>query len=205
MGRISDWPISDLKEKYNLKIAIETGTYKGGGARHLSKIFDKVYTIELMEATFNCVNFSREPKILDFLGKSTDVLPEILKDNLDVSTLFWLDAHLPSFYGHTQDAGTELPLEEELSLIIKHKDVSNDVFIIDDLRIYEDGPYAHGNWSSTLLPDGFFAIFDKGGMRAISKTDPVGGGIDFIYDLFQKTHSIEKDYRSEGYLALKPL
>ena len=46
----------------------------------------------------------------------------------------------------------------------KIRDISNYVFIIDDLRIYEDNNYEHGNWSDRKIYG--------------------GDGIDFIYNLF---------------------
>jgi hypothetical protein len=61
----------------------------------------------------------------------------------------------------------------------------NDYFIMDDLRIYEDGNFESGSWSDRQR---------------------IGGdGINFIYDLLSKTHFIERDYRNEGYIICKPL
>ncbi len=77
-----------------------------------------------------------------------------------------------------------LPLERELVIIKEGRDTSRDCFLIDDLRIYEDGPFTSGNWK------------DRKTMG--------GDGIDFIYRLFQETHTIVRDYAHEGYIVVRP-
>ncbi len=188
MGAVYEWPIGELKKEYNLEIAIETGTHLGDGATYLAaQNFKKVYTIELLEHMFDSNDFSNIPSIHAFLGSSVDVLPNILKENYDTPTLFWLDAHLPSHYGHPRDDETELPLKRELELIVENKNISRDVFIIDDVRIYEDGPYTSGD----CPPD--------------YKASDNERGIGFMCNPFRKTHLITKDNRSEGFLILEPL
>jgi hypothetical protein len=188
MGCIHEWPIAELKKEHNLEVAVESGTEKGSGTIHLaSHNFKKVYTIELLEHVFNSNDFSHTPSIHALLGSSIDVLPNILKENHDVPTLFWLDGHLPSFYGHPRDEKTERPLKKELELIVKNKNASKDVIIIDDLRIYEDGSYANGNCARWAMPP------------------EEEHGITFMYESFKETHLIVKDNRAEGYLIMEPL
>lgn len=197
MGYISQWPVEELKKEYGLEIAIETGTCTGHGAVTLaSHNFKKVYTIEVLERHFKLLDFSHTPSIHALLGSSIDVLPGILKGNRNIPTFFWLDAHLPSHYGHrdntrkdfklvaSRDKEIEFPLKRELELIVENKDVSRDVFVIDDIRIYEDGP------------------FTSGLARGIARSPE--RGISFICDLFKKTHLITRDYRNEGFLILEP-
>ncbi len=92
----------------------------------------------------------------------------------------WLDAHFPgadfgkSAYNSIADKNLRIPLESEMRKICQLRDVTKDIFIIDDLRIYEDGPFQNGNWSERLK---------------------IGGsGIGFVYDLLDKTHHILSDY-----------
>ena len=59
-----------------------------------------------------------------------------------------------------------------------------DFFIIDDLRIYEDGYYEGGNWKD--------------------RVDYGGSGIQFIYDAFENSHDIKKLNNGEGYVVLQP-
>ena len=121
-------------------------------------------------------------------GPSSSVLPKILHRH-DQPIVFWLDAHFPGEmhglpYDSEKDMDLRLPLERELRIIKDIRDTSNDYFIIDDLRIYEDGPFSGGVWQDRL----------KMG----------GNGIDFIYQLFESTHTISRDYRNEGYIILEP-
>jgi hypothetical protein len=153
------------------------------------KPFEEIYTVELVESSFNKYDFSSVPSVRSHLGHSADVLPKILEDNKDVPTFFWLDAHLPTHH-HDGDENKkdeiELPLESELTMIVEHKNVSGDVLIIDDLRIYEEGAFEEGNWADR---------------HQFSNS----GGSDFVYRLFEDTHNITKSFSDTGYLILTPL
>ena len=181
------WNVKELKEEYGLKMAVETGTAHGDGTRYLVSFFEKVFTIEINSELFdaNLDSFSKHPNIYKYLGKTVDNLPGILELNKDTPTFFWLDAHLPQGEGHSEEV--YLPLEEELRVIKKNKDTSKDVLLIDDLRIYEDGPFQAGNWVKR---------------HDYSNT---AEGVNFVRELFAETHSIEKSYKDEGYLLLSPL
>jgi hypothetical protein len=101
-----------------------------------------------------------------------------------------LDAHFPGAdfhfetYDSTKDYDTRLPLKKELETIKINRSNNKDVFIIDDLRVYEDNNYTDGNWSL--------------------RKEVGGDGIDFVYELFGQSHNIEKDLRYQGYLILTP-
>jgi hypothetical protein len=186
MGSINQFNISQIRDEYGLKIAVETGTFRGEGSRFLSQFFSKVYTVELIESCFRNLDFSDKPNIVSILGKSTEFLSNILVNEIDSPCLFWLDAHLPSHHHNQANSDdVEFPLEGELRTIKSVKNVERDYFIIDDLRIYEDGPFEGGNW-----PD----------RKNYSNTN----GIQFIYDLFGSTHEIHKLYNSAGYIILVP-
>ena len=107
--------------------------------------------------------------------------------------LFFLDAHFPGevsreFKGYKHDEPRELklPLANELRTIKHLRPNSEDVIIVDDLRIYEDGPFEHGNmpeWAQTL------GELDR--------------NLDFICNTFPDRR-IVKDYHDEGYLMILP-
>ena len=79
----------------------------------------------------------------------------------------------------------EIPLEHELETICKHRGKnSQDVLLIDDLRLYEDGPFGSGSWPGR----------HEFGTK----------GIGFIHQLFDETHFITRDFRDEGYLMIAP-
>ena len=89
-------------------------------------------------------------------------------------------------YLAAEPAELKLPLEEELKLIRELRGDCADVIVIDDLRIYENGPFESGNmpdWAETL--------------------DPEEKSIDFVLDLFPERRLI-RDYRDEGYLLILP-
>ncbi len=102
-----------------------------------------------------------------------------------------MDAHFPgadfglASYGDEKDLKKRLPLQSELEIIVNSKEVSNDVFVIDDLRIYEDGPFEEGNWSDRK----------KYG----------GDGIEFIEEMFDDTHYVVKSYNKQGFVILLPV
>ena len=57
--------------------------------------------------------------------------------------------------------------------------------VIDDLRIYEDGPFETGNWAERNLYG--------------------GDGIAFIEDLFEDTHFVVRSYNKQGFVILLPV
>lgn len=126
-----------------------------------------------------------------FCDNSTDGLKRICQEEIISPTLFFLDAHFPGADFHLNDYLFEkdelvrLPLEEELKTIVMYRSIKDDVFIIDDLRLYEEGNYDMGNWSK--------------------ESGAVHTGTKFVYDLLEDTHCIIKDYRYGGLLIGVPL
>ena len=193
MGSINKFDLSDYMNKYNSKYFIETGTYKGDGLSYAKSFkFDKIFSIEILEEfhNMNIVRFKDDKNITLINKNSVDGLKEILTKNNIGNTIFWLDAHLPSFYSneygtdYTIEKDILIPLEEELNIIINNKDISNDVFIIDDLRIYERGNFRNGEWLD-VISSGF-------------------EGINFINKILSETHNITKSYDDEGYIICLP-
>jgi len=113
-----------------LSVAIETGTYHGGTSRELSEMFDKVYTIEKSNIMFDIArsNLQHIPNVTQYLGDSTNVLPEIVEDNDNI--LYWLDAH----YSGGDTAQGVCPLLKELEIIFSHN--KNQMILIDDVRLF---------------------------------------------------------------------
>lgn len=120
----------------------------------------------------------------------TEWLPRL---PVETPVLFWLDAHFPGAdfgyagYDTEGDEALRLPLERELRLIRELRPGGRDVILIDDLRIYEDGPFASGP-----MPD--FA----------QTLPPERRHIRFISELFGDTHHIHRLYQEEGYVMLLP-
>jgi hypothetical protein len=179
--------IKDFKSKYGLTAFVETGTWRGAAVEYARVSgFEKIYSIELHQDFWDkaCKKFSEYPHIKILKGASIDVLPVVLPDIAPDKTLWWLDAHLHETYGVDKNLADSFPLEKELKNILATRDISGDVFIMDDLRIYEDGPFTSG----------FCPHQHQSPLR----------GIEFIYDLMGQTHLIEKRYDHEGYVVAIP-
>ena len=195
MGQLNEAiQIKNVLDFYDIKNFVETGTGQAEVVQTVVEADDSlnVHTIEVIPEIYdkNKINFSYLKDVNWHLGTSFDILPEILPD-LKGTTLFWMDAHFPgadfglSSYGDEKDDDKRLPLKKELETIVENRDVSNDVFVIDDLRIYEDGPFGDGNWEDR----------EKYG----------GDGIEFIEELFDETHYVVKSYNAQGSILLFPV
>lgn len=113
-----------LKEKYNIKNVIETGTYHGVTTAWLSHHFDKVWTTEINEdfykvsgeRLYGCKNVVR------LLGSSTKTLPFIIRELNLGNVLVFLDAH---WY--------ENPLLQELTILAENN-LKPSVLCIHDMK-----------------------------------------------------------------------
>ena len=195
MGQLNEAiQIKNVLDFYDIKNFVETGTGQAEVVQTVVEADDtlNVHTIEVIPEIYdkNKINFSYLKDVNCHLGTSFDILPEILPD-LNGTTLFCMDAHFPgadfglSSYGDEKDDDKRLPLKKELETIVENRDVTNDVFVIDDLRIYEDGPFGDGNWEDR----------EKYG----------GDGIEFIEELFDETHYVVKSYNAQGSILLFPV
>jgi hypothetical protein len=195
MGNLLEF---DLKS-FNCDVFIETGTGGGHSLKfaYESKVFSKLYSIEIHYPTFLKVfkKFNKCKNVEIINADSVCGLKTFLSEiNNHSKILFFLDAHFPGSYfpGYDGDLKIEpidlkLPLQHELNLIKKMRPDSFDTIIIDDLRIYEDGPFEKGNipgWPSPL--------------NQINRT------IDFVYELFPK-RKITKNFKDEGYIFIEPI
>lgn len=195
MHQVIDVPRTVIQ--YGIKNFVETGTGIGSTIEFmLSMNYTKdlnIYSIEITSELYtNCSNkFKKFPNVKIYHDRSDEGLKEIFKILSDEPTMFWLDAHFPgadyhingACYDSETDRTKRIPLEQEIQ-IISSRNCSRDIIIIDDLRIYKDGPFEHGNLSN--------------------RTTIGGNDIDFIYNLCKKTHYIYESYASEGFVILFP-
>ena len=194
MGSISRFALNKISKDYNAIYFVETGTWKGDGvAVALQNPFQKIISIEIIPqiAALAKKRFQLSENVKIIAGASTPVLLRELP-TLKGNCIFWLDAHFPGAeegimeYNAEKDESLRLPLENEIEVISMARTCYKDVLIIDDFRIYEDGPFENGNAPEDVLPKG-------------------NRGIGFIYDHFGSTHKILKSYREEGYLFMRPV
>ena len=212
MGSLTKHNVGSYISNYNLINYVETGTGLGECLEYAMRHpFEKLNSVEIYDELYEKAKqkfaglskvYNRECKI--FHGHSADELVSILKDiDKDEPTLFFLDAHFPGAdfryetYDAVEDENVRVPLKSELEVIKKHRDTKNDVFIIDDLWLYEDEEYEAGSLQQHLdkhFPDMGYTQEKLSG----------GQDIKFVYNLFLESHNIIKDSRDQGYLILTP-
>jgi len=191
MGELKYFNLNNYIEKYNIEYVIETGTYRGNAIEYAIKCGVKyIYSIELIEEYYNycCEKFKNNKNVFLFNNTSSNGLQEIFNKYNVGHCLFWLDAHLPNYYKNSFSGEYEknkkllILLEDEIRIIVENKNVTNDVFIIDDLRIYERGNFQSGNWNEAIIT----------------------GGINFIFKMLENTHNIQRLYNDQGYVLCTP-
>lgn len=176
---------------FGIKNYVETGVGKGLSMSYVLNIscIEKAYGIELDERLYTKYKFSNKVKIYN--GYTHIELYNVLNDLDSNPTLFWFDAHFPGGdyfnegYGKEMDVIKRLPLEQELNILSKNRDISNDVIFMDDLRIYVDRDFKGGVWHQRK-EFGF-------------------EGYDFVNNLLKKTHIIKEHLGDEGYLLAFPI
>lgn len=176
--------VKALKTKpANIVNFVETGTGLGFSA---NAAFDWGMTVHTIEADDRLFKEYINKEIHYYAGWSTEILPKVLKNVSSEPTLFFLDAHYfgSDFFGVPYDS---LPLEErcparaEFEIIKAHRDISNDIFLFDDLRIYKkDIPNVQAIPESYMSPEG-----------------------DSWMNL--STHNRKELYSEEGYVLLEPI
>lgn len=191
MGTLKRFDLKEYCIKYGLKVFIETGAGPAWSLSHAahSNLFEKLLSVELDTATFQTYKqtYDSLPNTEVYNSTSQEFIEEVLP-TITQPALFFLDAHFPGsewgIYDGEPNADIRIPLEKEIEQLVKVKDVSKDVILIDDLRIYIDGPFEGGNWSERYRLG--------------------GNGIDFIYKHLGTTHDITLDYSDQGYIICTP-
>jgi hypothetical protein len=176
--------LGDLISHYNIKNYFETGVGTGHSFRKMKAFNLKQYGIELDERFIPIYEreFPSDTIIMGYTKDRVGPLVEVLDDN---PTLFWLDAHFPNSdfhgapYDSEKDKDIRVPLETELKTITESRDISKDVFILDDLRIYKDLPNIRWAFKETT-------------------------GDQFMHDMLQETHILREVHADQGYLVCLP-
>jgi hypothetical protein len=169
----------EVIETFGIKNFVETGTGIADSLSHILNVRPddlNVYTIELMDELHNQLveRFEGTPNLHLIKGYSNVEMKTVVEQLSSEPTLFWHDAHFPgadfningASYTSEPDPVKRIPLESELRVIKESgRDISKDVFVLDDLRVYKDGPYEGGNWN----------------LRNVAGAD----NIDFVYELLE--------------------
>lgn len=122
-----------LREKMNLNILVEGGTYLGETAKTLSREFERIYTIEKSDVVFekSKKNIGAIKNIIQLRGDTREHLPKLVSENDGV--LFWLDSHWSG--GDTYGEQDECPLLQELNIVFSST-MKNYAILIDDARLF---------------------------------------------------------------------
>lgn len=197
MGSLDRFHLEFFIRRYGCRYFVETGTGLGSGIVHAVSFpgFQRCFSCEIMEELFERVRHLNHHSRLVIEHASSEAFLRKWLPQLDpqVPCLFWLDAHYPGAdfglrsWWAEGDTQIRLPLETELQTIRDLRPDSQDVLLIDDLRIYEDDKFEDGNLPlerHTLPPH----------LR----------NARFVDRLFKKTHWIVRSTWDDGYLVLLP-
>jgi hypothetical protein len=111
--------VLELKNQFNINVAIETGSHIGRTTSWLVENFEKVFGIE-PDKSFYDQALINVPKATFILGNSQDELGKLL-DTINERCFFYIDSHW----------GSETPTPKELKLIAEHCKVPPVILIHD--------------------------------------------------------------------------
>jgi len=132
--------IQFIKEKYNVKNFIETGTFYGGTTEWAAPNFEHVHSIEFSEHWYKTTKerLSHLNNVQIHYGDTRSILPKLLEDT--ESAVLWLDAHWCSDHSYGED--DQCPLLDELAIINSFTKLQDQLFIlIDDARLFLAPPH----------------------------------------------------------------
>lgn len=125
--------ILNFRNKFNINILVETGTFLGEMIYAQRNNFKKLYSIELADELFRMAEkrFSVYPHVKILNGDSGKVLNDLVP-SLNEPALFWLDGHYSGF--ETAKGEFETPFLQEFNAITnspyKH------VILVDDADLF---------------------------------------------------------------------
>lgn len=204
MGDITLFDINNILQKCNLECFCETGTLHGHAVNFIAGYpFKQIVSIEIVDTLAQAATkrFENDARIKIVNGDSSKVLKSVCETYLTGNTLFWLDAHFPGAdshltnYGDERELNTRVPLKVELEIILQRASMYKDVIIIDDLWLYEEGPFEWGTFNEHM----------KKYHNSEKREEICGQDSAFIYDMFKHTHKIQKINKHQGYLIVTPL
>lgn len=131
--KIKQFAITEMGKKYNCKILVETGTFRGDMLEAQKNNFDKLFSIELSTIFWETAKkrFKNDTQIILLQGDSGEMLPT-LTPSLDQPTLFWLDGHYCG--SSTALSAIECPIYAELDAVFNNN--RDHVILIDDARMF---------------------------------------------------------------------
>lgn len=214
MGDLKHFDLGRIAYLGNCKFFVETGTFEGDTTQHvydntsyddlgknrvdLVKFWtiecDASYAVKARERFKDCPN-------IEVVHEDSITGLEYVDSKCNGNTIFWLDAHFVgsdgghNSYDRDKDVKSRLPLEWELKILEQRLLSYRDVIIIDDVRIYEDGPFECGTFDD--------AMRSMNSSVRRSQISPYNS-IDPLLKPFAQTHNVYKLYKHQGYAVLLP-
>lgn len=195
-------------DKYDLKTFVETGLENGRSLSWLMKL-ERIAKFISIDIDYRCLEragrlgleqydtdeyMALNDSVTLLHGASVDMLPAAMSAS-EGNILWWLDAHVPKAGGQwlDQDSAASpedvlekrvaFPLEEELEVIMSSRDISKDVILVDDMRVYDQG-----SWRRIFADRGYGDV----------------GSSDFISRALEPTHVVTKERADSIYLIALP-
>lgn len=133
--------VDTLCSALELKVFVETGTFKGDTTQAMATRFHEVHSIEFSETLWKAAHtrFKDHPGVTIHHGHSPARLGELQTYLQQVAALYWLDAHWCVASGTMADV-SQCPLLQELAALRELN--SNSVVLIDDARLFLAPPLA---------------------------------------------------------------
>jgi hypothetical protein len=156
---------TDLCRAMGIRVAIETGTYRGDSARALASVAERVVSIELSRELHDAAktNLADLPNVTLINGSSAEVFPDVLRD-LDGPAIFWLDGHWCEG-GPTSGFEDQCPVMAEIEAIDASEWGDKSCVLIDDARFHlgpPPPPFRREDWPTiTQLVDKLRAVHDR--------------------------------------------
>lgn len=127
--------IKSYAHEFHLVTLVETGTYLGEMVEATSRLFQRIFSIELDPTLYAQAKqkFSKLKHVTILQGDSGEVLPGILAD-IHQPCLFWLDGHYSG--GNTAKGEKETPILSEIDIICRHR-INRHVILVDDARCFD--------------------------------------------------------------------
>lgn len=125
--------VLEYKNKHQINILVETGTYLGDMVWAQRQEFEQIYSIELSKelASDATRRFKKYSHITIIQGDSGKVMPKLIPEIQD-RAIFWLDAHYAG--GTTARGDKDCPAVEEIKAIMA-SDIEH-ILIVDDARYF---------------------------------------------------------------------
>lgn len=148
---------SQLVKRFNIRVAVETGTYFGSGAVHLASLCERVYTIENDPLLHSFVStYYNNISNVEFINDSSPIALKKILPAIETPVLFVLDAHW--FHSSPRaefSDGTQCPIVGELEAIENYCTTrSSSAIIIDDADMFLGAlpaPFRSNEFPSIML------------------------------------------------------